>query len=207
MQAFSNFLEVQTRTPWGRTLVEFADFCTPSPGSLTLDVGCGPGLLPAILTGRDCISLGVDLDLDLVRAKLNPGLCQADASCLPFPAESFDLVTSTNVLFLLGDPVSALLEWRRILKSEGMICLLNPSHLLSVSSASMVAESRGLEGPARESLLGWARNAEAHARWTEAETRELLSSAGLHFAGSILRVGPGFARMSSAYKPRSHTII
>jgi SAM-dependent methyltransferase len=142
----------------------------------------------------------VDLDLDLLRAELSPGLGQADASCLPFPAESFDLVISTNVLFLLDDPVAALLEWRRILKSAGTICLLNPSHLLSVGSATLVAESRHLEGPARESLLGWARNAEAHARWTEMETRDLLSAAGLQLVESVLRVRPGFALLSRVKK-------
>jgi len=201
MHAFSNFLEVQTRTAWGRILAEFADFCAPAPASLSLDIGCGPGLLPAILAGRGCTSLGVDLDEKLLQAKLSPGLCQADASCLPFPAEGFDLVTSTNVLFLLDDPVGALAEWRRILKKGGTICLLNPSHLLSVGAATLVAESRHLEGPARESLLGWARNAEAHARWTEMETGDLVSAAGLQLAESILRVGPGFARLSRARKP------
>jgi SAM-dependent methyltransferase len=198
MPAFSNFLEVQTRTPWGRTLAGFADFCAPSPGYATLDVGCGPGLLPAILAGRGCTALGVDLDLDLLRAKLGPGLFQADASRLPFRAESFDLVSSTNVLFLLDNPAAVLREWRRSLKSTGTICLLNPSHLLSVGSATLVADSRRLEGPARESLIGWARNAEAHARWTETETRDMLSAAGLHLKESVLRVGPGFARLSRA---------
>lgn len=195
---FSNFLDVQTKTAWGRTLAEFASFCDPRPASVILDVGCGPGLLPALFAQRGYKAFGVDFDFGLLTTRLAPNLTQADAFELPFKPSTFDLVTATNLLFLLDDPVRALREWKRVLVPDGKLCLLNPSEKLSLSAARRLADERGLGGTARESLLNWAFNAEAHFRWTENETRELLSRAGLRLEESVIRVGPGFARFARA---------
>jgi SAM-dependent methyltransferase len=163
-----------------------------------LDVGCGPGLLPALFAQRGCKSFGVDLDFGLLATRLVPALAQADAFTLPFHTSTFNLVTATNLLFLLDDPARALREWRRVLEPGGELCLLNPSENLSVAAARRLADERGLEGTGRESLLNWASNADTHFRWTENETRELLSRAGLRLEESVLRVGPGFARFAHA---------
>jgi ubiquinone/menaquinone biosynthesis C-methylase UbiE len=195
---FSNFLDIQTRTPWNRTLAEFASFCDPKPASVILDVGCGPGLLPALFAKSGCKSFGVDIDFELLSPNLNPGLAQADAFSLPFKPSTFDLVTATNLFFLLDDPLRALYEWKRVLAPGGALYLLNPSENLSVDAARNLADQRGLEGTARESLLNWAYNAETHFRWTENETRKLLSRAGFRLKESVLRVGPGFARFARA---------
>jgi SAM-dependent methyltransferase len=187
MADFSNFLEIQTRTPWERTLVEFASWSDPGPGSLVLDIGCH--------------ALGIDLDFTLLASRLFPLLAQASACRLPFCRDTFELITATNVLFLLNRPLIALEEWQRVLKPEGQLCLLNPSENLSLAAAGKVADERGLDGRARESLLNWARNAEDHFRWTEQETRDLLAATGLGLSASTLRVGPGFARFVRALKP------
>jgi len=100
---FSNFLNVQTKTAWGRTLAEFASFCDPEPGSLIVDVGCGPGLLPAIFARNGHIAFGIDSDFSLLSSLLSLNLIQADALALPFPPGTFHLVTATNLLFLLDD--------------------------------------------------------------------------------------------------------
>ena len=198
MGDFSDFLEVQTKTAWGRTLAEFASFCDPQPGSVTLDVGCGPGLLPAFFAQRGCRSVGVDNDFGLLVSRLTSSLTQADAFNLPFRSAAFNLITATNLLFLLDDPGRALNEWRRILAPDGELCLLNPSENLSVVVARQLAADRGLAGTARDSLLNWAHNAEGHFRWSESETRDLLTRAGLRLDESMLRVGPGFARFVRA---------
>ena len=198
MPDFSNFLEIQTKTAWGRTLAEFASFCAPQPASIILDVGCGPGLLPALFARNGHITIGVDTDFSLHSSSLFPDFIQADAFYLPFPSRTFNMITATNVLFLVDDPLLALKEWARILAPDGEICLLNPSENLSIVGATQLADSRALDGTARQSLLNWAQNAENHFHWTEAETRELLAQAGLRLEESVLKVGPGFARFARA---------
>ncbi len=198
MPDFSNFLEIQTKTAWGRTLAEFASFCDPRPASRILDIGCGPGLLPVIFSQSGHKAFGADIDFDLLSSSLSQGLLLADAIHLPFQTSSFDLITASNVLFLLDDPLTALRTWTRLLAPGGEICLLNPSENLSISSATELADSRGLDGTARESLLGWAHNAETHFRWTETETGELMSTAGLKLQKTEPRVGPNFARFTRA---------
>jgi ubiquinone/menaquinone biosynthesis C-methylase UbiE len=190
------FLEIQTGTAWGRTLAGFAAFCNPRPGCVILDVGCGPGLLPALFGRAGCQAYGVDIDRSLLVSPLAPALTQADAVHLPFPEASFDCLTATNLLFLLEEPVQALREWIRVLKPGGELCTLNPSERLSLAAAGELADARDLGGAARASLLGWAGNAEMHARWSEAETRFLFAEAGLELVESSLHVGPGFARFS-----------
>lgn len=194
-------VEIQTQTAWGRTLAGFAAWClTPSPGVAprALDVGCGPGLLPALLAERGCRAVGADLDGELLAHRLHPALACADALRLPFPSGAFDLLTASNVLFLLPDPPAALAEMRRVLRPGGTLALLNPSERMSVAAAAALAAERGLAGLERQSLLGWAARAESHARWDEAETRRLLESAGLTLTASTLKIGPGLARWVKA---------
>jgi len=198
MPDFSNFLDIQTKTAWGHTLATFASFCNPKPASFILDIGCGPGLLPALFVHEGHIAFGIDTDSSLLSPALSPNLGQADALSLPFPSSTFNLITATNVLFLLEDPLLALHAWMRVLDPNGELCLLNPSEKLSVSAATQLANSRALDGTARESLLNWANNAETHFCWTEAETQELLAQAGLRLEESALKVGPGFARFVRA---------
>jgi len=195
---FSNFLEVQTKTAWGRTLVAFSAFCNLKPASTVLDVGTGPGLLASIFAQNGSRALGVDIDFTLLAARISPNLAQADAFHLPFESATFDLITSVNVLFLLENPIDVLSHWRTFLKPDGQLCLLNPSENLSVATAKTLADQRDLDGTSRQSLLNWASNAESHARWTEAETKFLLAAAGFRLVEACLKVGPGFARLIRA---------
>jgi phosphatidylethanolamine/phosphatidyl-N-methylethanolamine N-methyltransferase len=125
---FSNFPEVQTATAWGRTLQDFADWCSPQPGWLVLDAGCGPGLLPALFSGMSCRAIGTDLNQDMfIGSRLHDALCVADTFHLPFPGAIFDQVTASNLLFLMADPPGALQELVRVLKPGGQLFSLNPS--------------------------------------------------------------------------------
>ncbi len=190
-----SFLEIQTRTGWARTLQGFAEWCSPQPGWRVLDVGCGPGLLPGIFKAAGCTAFGADIDPDLLTGeRLHPELLQADACRLPFAERTFDLVTASNLLFLLADPLTALVEFRRVVKPGGQIALLNPSEKMSLSAAAALADERGLQGLARESLLNWARLAETHWRWDSADLNNLMDAAGLHIQASTLKVGEGLAR-------------
>jgi SAM-dependent methyltransferase len=191
-----NFHDIQTQTGWGHALGSFAEWCQPHTGWLTLDVGCGPGLLPSLLASRGCVAFGVDLDRAALVQRLHDPLAQARAEHLPFPDGLFHLVTATNLLFFLPEPAAVLREMRRLLRQDGWVALINPSEHLTVAAATQIADQRGLVGLERLSLLEWATRAEAYRRWDEAALAALFAGAGLNLQESILKFGPGLARLA-----------
>lgn len=115
-----------------RTVVEALG---PDIGSLTiLDVGCATGRLLRKLASAGARRLaGTDLApriLDVAREKLAEAhadveLRPADAEdSLPWPAESFDVVTLTGVLHHFYRPHDALREIRRVLRPRGRMLLM-----------------------------------------------------------------------------------
>lgn len=87
------FQELQTQTGWSRTLYGFALWCSPKSGWLTLDVGCGPGLLPAIFSKFGCWAVGVDLEMEVLHsggklAMLNPSEHLNEQSALDYEIEN-----------------------------------------------------------------------------------------------------------------------
>jgi SAM-dependent methyltransferase len=192
------FQELQTRTGWGRTLYGFAVWCAPQPGWLTLDVGCGPGLLPSILSTMGCKAVGIDFDIEMFKpSPLHLMVSIADVNDLPFKTKTFDLITASNLVFLLSNPLDALVRLKRLLRPGGKIAMLNPSERLDHQSAVDFADEKSMDGIARNTLLNWASRAVGHHRWTEDETRALYIAAGIKYQGSALKVGPGFGRFSS----------
>ena len=190
------FLELQTKTGWGAMLRSFAAWLDPQPDTLILDVGTGPGLLPAIFAQSGCRAIGADYALDMFRDALHPNLLLANVFSLPFKPLTFDLITASNLLFLLPDPLTALTEMKRLLTPDGEIALLNPSEKMSVTAATQLANARNLEGLARETLLNYAGRAERHYRWSEADLRELFAEANLELADTTTRMGNGLVRFS-----------
>jgi ubiquinone/menaquinone biosynthesis C-methylase UbiE len=98
-----------------------------------LDVGCGQGIdlceyarAGARVTGIDLTPRHVELarqhlaELGLVGAAVVEG----DAERLPFPDESFDLVSSNGVLHHTPDMVGALKEIRRVLRQDGRLTVI-----------------------------------------------------------------------------------
>ncbi len=193
------FLELQTKTGWGRTLYGFATWCAPKPGWSTLDVGCGPGLLPAIFSQLGCWSVGIDLDLKMFRpSALHSKIAVADVYNLPFKAHTFDLITASNLVFLLAEPVQALQNMTSFLAPEGRLAMLNPSETLNEQAALHFSDEQRLQGVARDTLLNWARRATENHHWSEEETFAVYRQAGMRCMGSVLKVGPGFGRFSWA---------
>jgi ubiquinone/menaquinone biosynthesis C-methylase UbiE len=191
------FQELQTQTGWGKTLAGFAAWCEPQPGSLTLDVGCGPGLLPALFARMGCRAVGVDLDPGMFRPyPLHRQVCVGDVYQLPFSTSTFNIVTCSNLMFLLTEPQAAMKEIRRLLVPGGRLTMLNPSENLSEHSASEFVREKDLQGMASATLINWARRAEQHHRWTEQATSTLYEDAGFQYKGSVLKMGRGFARFS-----------
>ncbi len=176
----------------------FAVWCSPQPGWLTLDVGCGPGLLLAIFSRLGCKAVGVDLDIEMFKpSPLHSVVAVADVKALPFGPKTFDLITASNLIFLLPEPVQTLVMLMHLLRSGGKLAMLNPSELQNHQAAVDFADEKKMEGITRDTLINWAGRAAEHYRWTDEETRLLYVAAGFEYQGSVLKVGPGFGRFSS----------
>ncbi|MHA7986753.1 methyltransferase domain-containing protein [Rathayibacter sp. CAU 1779] len=117
-----------------RTAENSAAYLIPhlSPGSDVLDVGSGPGTItldlarlvsPGRVVGIDASeevvanANGLAFDNDLHNVEFRTG----DAYALDFPDATFDVVHAHQVLQHLADPVTALREFRRVLKPGGIV--------------------------------------------------------------------------------------
>ncbi|MCF6278663.1 MAG: class I SAM-dependent methyltransferase [Anaerolineales bacterium] len=194
------FLALQTKTGWGAMLHAFAAWIDPQPASLILDAGSGPGLLPAIFAQNGCRSFGVDASFEMFRDALHPDLVSADVTALPFPPASFNLITASNLLFLLPRPFAALNEMTRLLASNGEIALLNPSERMSKAAATTLADERKLQGLARETLLNYAARAERHHRWGESDLHDFFANGGLQLTATTTKMGVGLVRFARGRK-------
>lgn len=106
------------------------------PGMRVLDIACGTGE-PAISLASTLAGDGEVIGIDISPAPLkiaaeratqrglsNVIFQQADAHELPFPADSFDCITSRLGVMFFSDLPRALGEMRRVLKPTGMAVLL-----------------------------------------------------------------------------------
>ena len=110
------------------TLIDAADI---RPGQRVLDLASGagePALTLARAVGDDGHVTASDLspgwlaiieDAALAESLGNIDLVVADAHALPFPAETFDRVTSRLGVMFFADVQRALAECRRVLRPEG----------------------------------------------------------------------------------------
>jgi SAM-dependent methyltransferase len=116
-----------------------------------LDVGCGIGHWGAVLRTclpADCEMVGVDSEAEWVKAASEvvkssgrAGRCQfqvASAEALPFPDESFDMVTCQTLLMHVRDPLPVLREMRRVLQPGGLLAIVEPNNLVQSLMATSV---------------------------------------------------------------------
>jgi ubiquinone/menaquinone biosynthesis C-methylase UbiE len=99
----------------------------PPPDGLALDVGCGEGRLARDLAARGYDVTGIEPAPTLLQAakKAHPEgtYIQAEASDLPFSAESVQLLLSYNSLMDTDDLDGAMREFARVLKPSGRLCI------------------------------------------------------------------------------------
>ncbi len=102
-----------------------------------LDVACGTGVLLKRIAERfpQAELYGVDMSPDmLLQARLtlkdfpqvqlqHVALSIGETAGLPYPPNSFDLITCTNVLHDIAQPIEVLTGLRRLLSAEGMLIL------------------------------------------------------------------------------------
>ncbi len=103
------------------------------PFESMLDVGCGPGNMLAMVIDKypGVRACGVDISANMIhkaaglvgdRARLLVG----DAEALPWQDDSFDLVICSGSFHHYPDPLKALKEMRRTLKSAGRLIIADP---------------------------------------------------------------------------------
>jgi ubiquinone/menaquinone biosynthesis C-methylase UbiE len=100
----------------------------PRAGLSVFDIGCGTGSHLSLYQKAGCRTFGIDLSpamLNAARRKLTAtaqaALIQGNASRMPFPDESFDLVTATLTFHEMPAALRAPVvdEARRVLKRDG----------------------------------------------------------------------------------------
>jgi SAM-dependent methyltransferase len=145
---------------------------TPPPR--LLDCGCGTGSIVRHLSARGR-AVGVDLSPEAVRLARGRGaaVARAELMALPFPDQTFDGVTSFDVIYhqWVRDDAAAVREMVRVLRPGGWLLLRVPALKMLWGAHDEAVHSRH--------------------RYTRGEVRRLLTSAGLEvrratYANSLL---------------------
>ena len=106
-------------------------------GARILEVGTGTGRMSIPLLERGADLIGCDLSAKMLKRQQEKypeaRLIQSDAVFLPFPSRHFDCILLVHVMHLIGPWRDALREFKRVLKTRGV--------LLNVSTYSTVGES------------------------------------------------------------------
>jgi SAM-dependent methyltransferase len=110
---------------------------------LILDVGCGTGIGTRQLSERGAVVLGCDIDRSMVDVAIhhsadNCGYLHGAAEKIPMPSDVFDGVTCFSA-FHWFDTSIALREFRRVIKQDGMIAIINKNE-----SGTLKSEFKGL---------------------------------------------------------------
>lgn len=134
---YRRLYELENELWWFRGMREISDalltrFLPQASGPMRiLDAGCGTGGMVVALGERGSV-VGLDASeeaLRFARLRHESRLVRGDVSALPFASESFDLVTSFDVIYHLNvrDDEAALAEIARTLKPEGTVLLRVPA--------------------------------------------------------------------------------
>jgi ubiquinone/menaquinone biosynthesis C-methylase UbiE len=97
-----------------------------------IDVGCADGGYLPLLSSHlnSSLVIGADLaqkELNLAkRNKSHPNsdYARIDVTALPFSTSTFDLIFAKDLLHHLSNPLRALREFKRVLKSNGMMVII-----------------------------------------------------------------------------------
>ncbi|WP_437671693.1 class I SAM-dependent methyltransferase [Sorangium sp. So ce131] len=110
------------------------DALAPAPDDVVLDVACGPGIVACALSPRVASVRGLDIVpamLDEARkrqAKLGAANISwelGDASRLPYPDESYSLVTTRYSFHHLLEPLATLREMARVCAKGGRVAVID----------------------------------------------------------------------------------
>lgn len=104
-----------------------------SPGSVVLDVGCARGLGTDALRRSGCHTIGIEISeklLQILRAEPQTSdlpAIRADGARMPLADASVDAACAIEVLEHIPDPGPVLHEMRRVVRSNGRVCVAVPT--------------------------------------------------------------------------------
>ena len=101
-----------------------------------LDIGTGPGVFPTLLTLAGHDVTGIDISPKMLeQAKMNsakygvePEYLVMDSQNLEFDENTFDLIISRNVVWIMEYPEKAYSSWLKCLKPGGKIIVFDSGH-------------------------------------------------------------------------------
>jgi ubiquinone/menaquinone biosynthesis C-methylase UbiE len=119
-----------------------------------LDIGTGTGFLALLLgemgynvTGVDWAESKIEKARDKAAAKrIQVNFEVQDAEMLSFPDNSFDAVVSRHVIWTLADPLTAAIDWARVVRPQGRVIADIP-HMKSHSGNHHFGEEVGRNLP------------------------------------------------------------
>jgi len=91
-----------------------------------LDVGCGQGKLLRLLRDKAIPTVGLDASPTMLKDAPASRII-GDARMLPFPENTFGGAAALYMLYHLEDPVQAVTECRRVLRTGGLFAACAPS--------------------------------------------------------------------------------
>lgn len=187
---------------WSRPLAELVvERLDPHRGDRALDVGCGPGVLTAVLVerlGAEAVA-AVDPSAPFVAAASArlPGVDvrRGRAEQLPFPDAHVDLAVANLVVHFMREPVGGLGEMARVTRAGGRVAATVWDHAGGTGPlATFWTVAREIDPSVTdESALAGARQGHLH---------ELVTSAGLEDpVDDLLTVTRRFATFEDWWAP------
>lgn len=121
------------RSVWTNLILEKA----PYDGKLNiLDVGTGPGVFAVLLSMAGHQVTGIDISPNMLkeaeenaaRMGVHPVFTEMDTQEIVFPDNTFDLIVSRNVVWIMQEPEKAYASWLRCLKPGGRVIVFDGGH-------------------------------------------------------------------------------
>ena len=98
--------------------------------AVVLDLGCGTGISSLSFFEQNFSVYGIDLSEEMLKAAaelpFKDLMCRNIENPLPFPENSFDIVTAVGVTEFINSPINLLSNISKVLKTDGLLGITFP---------------------------------------------------------------------------------